>query len=620
MKSNYFFKKLCLVIAAMAMGISVNAATTYFVSDGGNDDNIGSSQEQAFKTFRKACDVATTGDIICIVGTVKVLEEAIPKFAGLTFVGLGGSNAILDGGGNKSAIMTISDEVEGIGEKSYDYLFTNLTIQNAYRKETGGGGAINIDANVKVRFSNCTFNKNRTDCKHGINYERDLEDSHDLWWNSDDQWNGGAIRMNGKGDGEIEIYNCTFGGTDKNDGNYAFRGGALDIVNVNAVTIEHTKFIKNRTVVNMSGTRDDKAVGGAIATNACNTIIINHCVFADNSTFSGPTVGGGGPDGAAGGAMYLAPVNGGKVTVSNSSIVNNNTLQHGGAIAAKGTNINYTFINCTFAENLCANAGSVIYAPFSGANAELNLINCTISDNYGKGDLYCGAAIMIMEPKKSFKVYNSIIEGNLALNNSGSPHNADISYMYENAIIESVEIKNSYIGTYQSSTFLDDNTIINNSQYGYYWADDDFAEYSQSGISTGDVIIKKDGYAYFPLRKDSPAYPAIDGGSFALLNEFGEKNDLFGTERGNPKCSIGSVEGILEGDDSPVVVVKSDCENGLLSNEVCELIPDGIYNVAPDGAVAVAYYTLLGVKLDKEPASGLFIVKYSNGAILKVLK
>ncbi|MDR0873186.1 MAG: calycin-like domain-containing protein [Prevotellaceae bacterium] len=49
-------------------------------------------------------------------------------------------------------------------------------------------------------------------------------------------------------------------------------------------------------------------------------------------------------------------------------------------------------------------------------------------------------------------------------------------------------------------------------------------------------------------------------------------------------------------------------------------LPAGLYDTAENGATAVAYYSILGKKLNAEPANGVFIVKYSNGKSLKVVK
>jgi len=46
----------------------------------------------------------------------------------------------------------------------------------------------------------------------------------------------------------------------------------------------------------------------------------------------------------------------------------------------------------------------------------------------------------------------------------------------------------------------------------------------------------------------------------------------------------------------------------------------GTYDVAADGSTVVGYFSILGAKLSQEPASGLFLVKYSNGKTVKVVK
>jgi hypothetical protein len=50
------------------------------------------------------------------------------------------------------------------------------------------------------------------------------------------------------------------------------------------------------------------------------------------------------------------------------------------------------------------------------------------------------------------------------------------------------------------------------------------------------------------------------------------------------------------------------------------LLGTGIGDVTADGKVITGYYTILGVQLDKEPASGIFIEKYSDGTSAKIVK
>jgi hypothetical protein len=46
----------------------------------------------------------------------------------------------------------------------------------------------------------------------------------------------------------------------------------------------------------------------------------------------------------------------------------------------------------------------------------------------------------------------------------------------------------------------------------------------------------------------------------------------------------------------------------------------GIFDTLADGSTVVGYYTILGAKLTQEPENGVFIVKYSNGKAVKVVK
>ena len=637
--------------------------STYFVAASGNDSNNGLSQETAFKTFQHACAVAETGDIIAIVGKVPVSgNAAIPAAAGLTIVGAG-SDAILDGEGT-TPVMDIRDDVEGVGEETYDYFFANLTIQNAFRSAAGGGGAISIDAPVKLRFSNCKFLNNKTDCLKG---------------NNDDTWNGGAIRANGA---DVEIYNCVF------NGNRAFAGGALEILNANSLIVENSVFKQNSTYVKGGGARDDNAIGGALVARGCSSTMINNCLFAGNSTYRDAS------DGAAGGAMFVMTADGGNVDVINSAFVDNNTFQHAGAISADGYNAIYTFINTTFSGNQCKDAGGVIFAPFSGNNAEMNIINCTMSGNKTLGNTGHSGGIMLMGPKKSLKIHNSIIEGNTA--QSGGLRNSDISYLYNECIIGSIDVRNSYVGSYFCDAAIDwenyyATTVNANSQYDYIAPGSNFYSYSQSGISFN--LANTDRSFYYPLKA---GYPAVNGGNKALLLAYDRSDDQFGVERNSP-CSIGAVEAILEGENLPNDMVIAEDDNyteemktiiAMVSYAVSlssmpanggTLSGNGTYQVntshtvtatanagytficwmegiVPVSASAnytftvtgnrtlvaifqettitgvvvetrhatslqvVGYYSILGQKLPQEPQSGLYIILYDNGKAVKILK
>ena len=59
----------------------------------------------------------------------------------------------------------------------------------------------------------------------------------------------------------------------------------------------------------------------------------------------------------------------------------------------------------------------------------------------------------------------------------------------------------------------------------------------------------------------------------------------------------------------PVVSTCVDC-----------LVPSNIPNIFVDDAEIVGFYNLVGQKLAGEPASGIFIVKYSNGKAVKIAK
>ena len=106
----------------------------------------------------------------------------------------------------------------------------------------------------------------------------------------------------------------------------------------------------------------------------------------------------------------------------------------------------------------------------------------------------------------------------------------------------------------------------------------------------------------------------IQPGTFSIMLGIGEEEGEF--EMVDVKINSGSIEngvltlnlGIVDVLEYPIIV----SFEGVLAT--------GIYATAADGAKAVAYYSITGKKLSAEPASGIFIVKYSNGKTIKVVK
>jgi len=570
MKSNYFFKKMCLAIAAVAMGISVNAET-YYVSQWGNDDNSGLSQEDAFATLQEALDMVDPGDIIAIVGTVEMKEGAYVDVAGLTFIGVC-ENATIDG--KNRPILSVGGVLWGVGEQEYDFYFANLTFKNATRND-GSGGAIQIITDVTARFSDCKFLNNKATTA-----------------------SGGAISILG---GEVEIYNCTFGGY--NQGNQALIGGAINTGDVSRLNIENCSFLGNKTVIPTGNSVGGRGNGGALFIGGCEDLVINNCIFADNATDES--------EGGAG-AIYLEY---GSANIFNSSFYANTAKGEGGAIKVIYGN-GFNIINSTLSGNTSFSGGAI---NFQVGEREVNIINCTVSGNVANGNTGHGGGIAVMFPKIFFNLYNSIIEGNTA--KEGGDKASDIAFLYEPTIIYPVNIKNSYVGNAFTVEFWDfyNLAVIENSQYNYL-DDGGFPTNSEARLSAY-ASTTTSGHIYYPLVEGSAG---INGGDYSLLaTGFGFSDDQFGIDRSSG-CSVGAVQGVLCNSAYTLTVPAVDRviePYKDYTEEMLEFIcTTGIYDVASDGAVAVAYYSVLGVKLDKEPASGVFIVKYSNGTVVKVLK
>ncbi len=177
--------------------------------------------------------------------------------------------------------------------------------------------------------------------------------------------NGGALRVQGI----ANITNCVFDSNTQGAGTYG--GGAICIYNTANVVIENSAFVNN------NGQR-----GGAIMANgtAAFTLKVTNTTFANNQAT--------GASNARGGAIYLQ--------------------------GPTATEVNSTFINCTFTGNSAINNGGGICAfASSGKKININLINSIVTNNMSAGNKYSDIDVWNLNDRVYFPNATNCIYGSL---------------------------------------------------------------------------------------------------------------------------------------------------------------------------------------------------------------
>ncbi|GHU73896.1 hypothetical protein FACS189413_18570 [Bacteroidia bacterium] len=201
--------------------------------------------------------------------------------------------------------------------------------------------------------------------------------------------NDGTIRIfRLRGDNVLKLKDLTFSSTNAT----TFAGGC-GYVDGGSLEADHVVF-ENFTTSNH---------GAVFAVNSISTakplIALRNCTFRNNKTTAGNM----------GGSVMRVNDFGDKAGIKvyiENCVAIGNTSDYGAFFFryTGSTNIpEITFINSTFKENVTGNGNGGVIALYS-ANQTVNVINCTIKDNTGRGAINSAAA--------TFNIYNSILEGN----------------------------------------------------------------------------------------------------------------------------------------------------------------------------------------------------------------
>ena len=595
MRKNSLLKKLALGISLLLCATTMSAAKTYFASANGNWDNDGLSSSTAWPLEQALIDEAmSNGDKLVIVGNI-VLDNTIEIInKSITITGYNALNApdeenrasSLDGG-SAGRIFDISGEGEVI--------IANLVLKNATNK------AIQIDGSegpLAVNIGYCLFKENSSN--------RPSSDGPD---------NGAGVTVVG---GAIaNIFSCWF------HNNQAFRGGAL-FVDGSFVDVQYTNFEGNFTNANVN---EANARGGAVACAGAYTLEFNYCIFKGNYSRRG------------GGCIF--EYGQGEFTVKNSVLTDNHSGHdwfleivlnddgedigvhvapgdnHGGLMKTDGGSV-ITFINTTIYKNNAYD--DAIGGAFIISGGEFTMINCTVTENMTNGNQFHTGGLFI-ENNANVKIYNSIIDRNKA---AGGSFWSDFAGNSESA---TYEIKNSIIGAYRNAVTADMDDI-SRPKYGNTNTEsqDDY----NFNTPPGDTFNAANLGIFFlnsvPLLPN--AINTTKVGDFSYLANLGIETDQIGNTivPENGKIFAGALQfaGTQDEAENHIKYVLPDEKPCSLyaaySDSKCT--GNDIYNPFADNndAVIVAYYTILGQKLDKEPASGMFIIKYSNGKSVKVVK
>ncbi|MBF4468046.1 MAG: hypothetical protein ISP01_01440 [Methanobrevibacter arboriphilus] len=330
--SGYLGYENITTVKTGVINVTINRnPVTYYVSNSGDDDSGNGSQENPFKTIKKAID---EGFANSIYPTIMIMEG--------TYKGVGNTNLSFSDLGILNIIgvynKTIIDgEYLNYGLAFGSYIqanITNMTFINGYTNNYNYCTAFTMGATSNI--TNCIF----------INHS------------------GSQSVVYFKGGGNI--FNSIFN-FNKNSPLLFYNNGL----------IENCSFINNSAGVGLPGT-----TGGNWIINVFNSRFINNTINSTNSAF---VLGGAGSKYNTINNTFInnsAPnayggVFGGSYFNSTNDTFIGNTASGGTIIYGSAT-----FTNATFINNSASGNGSIVYIP---DNNVVDFINCTFDGNYANG-------------------------------------------------------------------------------------------------------------------------------------------------------------------------------------------------------------------------------------------
>ncbi len=319
------------------------AATTYYVSPSGNDNNAG-TQAAPFLTIKQAItNNAVSGDTVTLEdGTYTGPGDVDLDFSGksITVNSVNGAaTTIIDCGGTTltphRAFYFHTNEANAI--------ISGLTIKNGNESQptnqNNNGGAIYIESGCTVTLIDCTLTGNTTTCG-GYGFV-----------------GGGGVYNSGM----VALRGCTIKGNTAAGGVDEGYGGGVDN---DGGTVTLTDCTFNGNTATGVGKRIGNGLGGGLYNND-GTVMLTNC------SFSGNTAGDGG------GVFNLS----GAATLAECTLTNNtSTAGSGGGVysSSQGTTMTgtATLTNCTLSGNTANTDGGGVY----NTNG-LTLTNCLLTGN-----------------------------------------------------------------------------------------------------------------------------------------------------------------------------------------------------------------------------------------------
>lgn len=426
----------------------------------------------------------------------------------------------------------------------------------------------------------------------------------------------GAI-LNGNADGERTIFTG-----DKNGNNVPENGDASRLIRFEAVTADkdQTKPIEinniDFTCVYTSTTDASQTVGALMIENSGN-VKVNKCNFYNN---------------LANGTQGGAPCHLNRSTVKFTDCIfhNNRAKNRGAAIRLKSNEQGKgftTFENCVFKNNTIDENLGIIFIAHS---TEVNIINCTITDNKSNGTV--NAATIFSNPKNAnyanqLTIVNSTIAGNTPSQIGFNGKGANLRMV--NSVIVGAEGTNAF-------DFNASEDFANVISGGYNYAGPvAVGEFWQDTDTHGEAYNYASIYGTKTLNADNQLVPAtyVAGASgeqvktataeWGLPAEWNLATDAAGTTRETgmtpganaytqAQIDGGNVGVISTIDDAALKLVKAG--NGVYT---IEGTTEGITVYTVNGATVAASSNNI-VDLSAF-ANGLYILKSGN-AIFKVIK
>jgi predicted outer membrane repeat protein len=356
--------------------------TNYYVEEFGDDTNTGTSLGTAVSTVKKAYNLAKEGSTINISGAV-IQNSKISVQKSMNFVGT--DNAIISPDANKQD----TDRLFHISKPNLNVSFSDITFKG--NKESSiNGGAINMNTNSNLTFTNSIFDDNSTG---GL-----------------DKAGGGLFFS----EGNVTITNSIF----KNNlarGN----GGAISGSGDGTLTITNSLFINNTAAnINKIDGNGDRANGGAINIfgDGRKVIMSKNTFYNNQATFQG-------------GGLYFGGLNATSnlenITVfGNKVILTSAEAGKAGGIRIEG-NRNFEIKNSLIYDNLLGDTVN----PESDINiasvVQLNFINSLsgVSKGFGPDDVYSSSKIkaVLTSSNLHFNETSGKVEYDIAPNGDNTP-------------------------------------------------------------------------------------------------------------------------------------------------------------------------------------------------------